>query len=244
MNAVALRPTYKVRQLDRSLGGSKLLGLDWAGEAWCSVPVMTIDQFLPESSNHQPLTELKLQHSERGIHGLFRAQDQYVQCVQSQFQDRVARDNCVEIYFMPKPERDPGPFPHPSYINLEMSGNGTLLSYYIRDSERHLDAFKDFDPLSIQEGHEIEIESSLPAVVYPEIETKMEWFLEFFLPYSLLERFFGTLHSEQSSLSSLSWACNAFKCTEDSSHPHWASWAPCSEFNFHRPEDFGSLVFD
>jgi len=36
---------------------------------------------------------------------------------------------------------------------------------------------------------------------------------------------------------------NFFKCGDETSHPHWASWSPISEeLNFHRPETFGSIV--
>jgi hypothetical protein len=38
------------------------------------------------------------------------------------------------------------------------------------------------------------------------------------------------------------WRVNAFKCGDETSHPHWASWAPIGEaLNFHQPEYFGWL---
>ena len=37
---------------------------------------------------------------------------------------------------------------------------------------------------------------------------------------------------------------NFFKCADDSSHPHWASWAPIGEaLNFHQPQYFAPLRF-
>jgi hypothetical protein len=38
------------------------------------------------------------------------------------------------------------------------------------------------------------------------------------------------------------WRANAFKCGDQTSHPHWASWAPIGEaLNFHQPGRFGWL---
>ena len=40
------------------------------------------------------------------------------------------------------------------------------------------------------------------------------------------------------------WRGNFFKCVEENSHPHWASWSPVDEFNFHLPQCFGVLRFE
>ena len=41
------------------------------------------------------------------------------------------------------------------------------------------------------------------------------------------------------------WRGNAFKCGDETSHPHWASWAPIGEaLNFHQPRCFGALEFE
>lgn len=223
--------------------GGRELDLDWQGRHWRDVPVMTINQFLEESSSHRPLTELKLQHSPLGIYGLFRAEDRYVQCTQTQFQDRVCRDACVEVYFMPQPERDRGSYPHAPYINLEISGNGTLLSYLIRDAQRTEDGFADYVPLSAEHGEQIRIESTLPGYVFPEVQSPMEWYLAFFLPYSVMEAYLPGFQNPEGGAKGQTWRGNGFKCTEDSSHPHWSSWQPCSAFNFHEPQDFGELRF-
>jgi hypothetical protein len=40
------------------------------------------------------------------------------------------------------------------------------------------------------------------------------------------------------------WHANFYKCGDHTSHKHWASWQPVKELNFHRPEDFGDIVFE
>jgi hypothetical protein len=41
-----------------------------------------------------------------------------------------------------------------------------------------------------------------------------------------------------------SWRGNFFKCAEEISHPHWASWSPVDELNFHLPRCFGTIHFE
>lgn len=218
--------------------------LDWSGDCWANTSIISIDQFLPESSRHRPLTQLKLQYDDRGIFGFFRARDRYVRCVQTNFQDMVCKDSCVEIFLQPHPELLPEGRAHAGYINFEISGSGTLLSYHIRDAERTVDGFKDFEKLTSDDGGKILIKSTLPKTVYPEIEEPLEWCLAFHLPFDVMEKYLGPLRDSASGVSGQRWGMNAFKCTEDSSHPHWASWQQCSSFNFHEPSDFGYLLFE
>jgi hypothetical protein len=207
------------------------LSADWSAPAWQAAEIIRIEQFRPESSEHRPLTEARLLYSAEGIHGIFRAQDRYVRCVHTQFQDMVCKDSCVEVYFHPRPEL--------GYLNLEMSGNGTLLSYYITDAERAPGGFKEFVKLTPEQGRQVAIRSTLPAVVEPELSEPTEWCLQFFLPFALLEAYVGPLGT----LSGQAWRCNLFKCADETSHPHWASWQPVPELNFHMPENFGVIRF-
>jgi hypothetical protein len=67
-----------------------------------------------------------------------------------------------------------------------------------------------------------------------------EWLLEFFIPFALLEKYvgpFGHVYNQE-------WRANFQKCADDTSHPHWASWAPIDELNFHLPHCFGTIRFD
>src|ERR1035438_4954679 len=61
--------------------------------------------------------------------------------------------------------------------------------------------------------------------------------LSFWIPLALFAHYLGPLGTLQGQV----WRGNFFKCAEENSHPHWASWLPVDEFNFHRPNCFGSL---
>lgn len=211
------------------------LTADWWAPVWQQADVITIDQFREESSRHRPITEARLLYSAAGIHGIFRVQDRYVRCVHTQFQDLVCKDSCVEVYFHPQTGQREGN----GYLNLEMSGNGTLLSYYITNAERAPGGFKEFVKLTPEQGRQVAIRTTLPPVVEPELSEPTEWCLQFFLPFSVLEEYVGPLGSP----SGQTWRCNLFKCADESSHPHWASWQPVPELNFHMPETFGVIRF-
>ena len=93
--------------------------------------------------------------------------------------------------------------------------------------------------LVIKLGKQVQVKSSLPQVVEPEITAPVRWTLQFFIPFSVLEAFTGPLDA----VSGQVWRGNFFKCATEVSHPHWAAWSPVDEFNFHLPRCFGWLFF-
>lgn len=208
------------------------LNADWQDPVWQLAKPIPIDQFREESSDHRPITTAKLLYNEAGIHGIFYVEDQYVRCVQEQLHDLVCKDSCVEVYFHPKAEL--------GYMNFEISGNTTLLSYYITDTEGAPTSFKEFVKITEAQSQQVSIVSSLPERVEPEITKPKVWTLQFFVPFSLFADYMGNLGP----IKGQQWRCNLFKCGDETSHPHWASWQPVPELNFHAPETFGHIVFD
>ena len=83
------------------------------------------------------------------------------------------------------------------------------------------------ETLKVQLLQQIELEIATPVV----------WTVGFSIPLALFEHYVGPLGT----LAGQVWRSNFFKCAEENSRPHWASWSPVDEFNFHRPNCFGSL---
>lgn len=203
----------------------------WDGAAWHRVPTLRIANFRVESSSHRPWTTLKLLHSSDGLHGLFMVRDRYIRCIRNRFQDQVYKDSCVEFFAQPKPGR--------GYFNFEFNCGGTLLATYIVNPTRVKSGFKDFTPLSLEDARQIQIFHSLPEVIDPEIPDETLWFVEFCIPYTLFEKYVGPT----APVAGQTWRANFYKCADESSHPHWAAWAPVDEMNFHLPRCFGHLHF-
>ncbi len=219
--------TYLVKNINQTPG----FACDWDDPAWQTAETAEVAHFYPASSDHHPLTRVRAIYDSSGIHGIFQVQDQYVRCINNGFQEPVWQDACVEFFVKPKTG--------PGYFNFEMNCGGALLSYFIIDPTPVGDAFVNYIELPPEDGSQVRIQTSLPVMVEPEIVTPVTWTLRFFVPFALLEKYVGFLGD----LAGQEWRANFNKCAENNSHPHWATWQPLTELNFHSPGEFGILKF-
>ena len=215
----------------RTVSAAPCLDADWQDSAWVGAETLEVSCFRPESSDHRPHTLARLLRDANGLHGIFRVEDRYVRCVRTQYGDEVWKDSCVEFFAQPKSGR--------GYFNFEFNCGGAFLCSYILNPERTPDGFKEYARLPASIGRTIQVRSSLAARIDPEISDPVVWTLQFLIPFAVFEDYVGPLGE----VSGQTWRGNFFKCAEENSHPHWASWAPVDEFNFHRPQCFGTLRF-
>lgn len=221
-------PAYTVRAANPAPD----LGDGWSHPAWGSANTAAVNHFRPESSAHRPRTVVRLLHGARGICGIFHIDDQYVRSVRTGYLEEVWKDSCVEFFMQPRSDR--------GYFNLEMNAGGAHLCYYIEDPTRTAQGFRKFTPLPAEEGRAILVRSSLPKTIDPEVKEPLSWELNFFIPFAVWEKYVGPLGG----MSGQSGRGNFYKCAEDLSHPHWASWSPVDELNFHLPRCFGAFHFE
>jgi len=200
-----------------------------APEAWPRLPVAAVNHFLPQSSPHRPRTVVRLAHDGQSIYGRFEVDDQYVRSVRTGYGSEVWKDSCVEFFVEPKVGC--------GYFNFEFNCGGAFLVNHIVDPTRTAEGFKEFTRLPESLARQVRVRASLPQVVELEITQPTNWSLEFQIPFGLFENYIGPL----SDVSGQTWRGNFFKCAEENSHPHWATWSPVSEFNFHLPQCFGTL---
>lgn len=208
------------------------LEVNWQNRVWLTSETLEIKSFRRESSAHRPKTFARLLYDDRTIHGIFHVKDQYVRCTRTNYGDEVWKDSCVEFFIQPKADK--------GYFNFEFNCGGSLLCSYITDPTRTKDGFKKFVKLSPEFGNKIKIRSTLPLKTAPEITKPLDWSLQFSIPFAVLENFVGPLGE----VSGQTWRGNFFKCAEEVSHPHWASWSPVDAFNFHLPRCFGAIHFE
>ena len=221
-------PYYKIlftRQLPEMRGF-------WDGAIWRQAQPLAVDCFRPEGSDHRPRTQCKLLYDEQKIYGIFRVEDQYVRCNHTPFQSDAWKDSCVEFFVQPKDSS--------GYFNFEFNCGGALLASYVTDPTRVEGCLKEFTPLTPHDDGQIRRFASLPAVVEPEVSTPIVWYLEFCIPLSVLEKHVGPLRKIKGQV----WRANFYKCGNETSHPHWASWSPLAARNFHDPASFGKLTFE
>jgi hypothetical protein len=205
---------------------------EWDGSIWSQVESLEIMHFRPEGSDHRPRTLARLLYDDYGLRGIYQVHDRFVRCVHSGYQVPCYLDSCVEIFLQPKADR--------GYLNFEFNCGGSLLCYHILDPRRIPGGFREFTPLPEADLRQVKVYHSLPSLIEPEITEPTEWHLEFMIPFSLLEKWVSPL----APVGGQEWRVNLYKCGDETSHPHWGSWAPLDEFNFHLPHCFQTLRFE
>lgn len=204
----------------------------WPTPEWEHVGSISVDNFLKESSDHRPVTRVKAVHDNASIHIFFKVNDRYVRSTRTKYLDDVWNDSCVEWFVQTVHDR--------GYFNFEINCGGVLYASYIEDPTRINGAIKKFTCLPADLAAMIDIRHTLPSVVDPEITEPIEWSIELSVPISVLEHFAGPIGM----LSGQIWRANFNKCADKTSHPAWATWNPVTELNFHRPWEFGEIVFE
>jgi len=205
---------------------------EWESTPWNYAEAGTIAHFTPRSSSHRPRVQFRLLYDPEWIYLIFRVEDRYVRCVHTGFNDPVCRDSCTEFFVEPPLNK--------GYLNFEINCGGAMLCYHIEDATRTPDGFAKYSPLTPEEGALVRIYHSIPEVVEPEITEEVTWVNEVHIPIRLFEGRFGPLGD----LAGQEWRGNLYKCGDETSHPHWATWAPIEGGNFHQPRFFGPLRFE
>ncbi len=203
----------------------------WDDAVWGPTPALAVDCFRPEGSHHRPRTLCKLLYNEEKIFGIFRVEDQFVRCRHTAFQSDVWKDSCVEFFVQPQNCK--------GYFNFEFNCGGALLASYVTDPTRVNGRLAQYTPLGPDDDRKILRHASQPPVVEPETTAPLTWYLGFVLPFAVMEKYAGPREDGKPRI----WRGNFYKCGNDTSHPHWASWQPLAGRNFHDPDSFGELVF-
>jgi hypothetical protein len=195
--------------------------------------VASVAHFHPRSSEHRPRVTFSMEYDDAGVSIAFDVADRYVVCRRTKRQEMVCRDSCVEAFLQPKPNS--------GYFNFETNCGGTMLAFYVTDATRVPGTgLAAFEPVADELLDRVRIEHTMPPRVEPEIASPVEWNVRVFVPNELFERYVGPLEPP----ARRRWRGNFFKCADESSHPHWASWNPIGEeLNFHSPEHFAAIRF-
>jgi hypothetical protein len=207
---------------------------DWDGPAWRDAAVADITHFHAASSDHRPRAQAKMLYDESGIYLHFRVSDRFVVCQRAEPQSMVCKDSCVEAFLQPAPTS--------GYFNFEMNCGGTMLAYYVTDPTRRPGGgLEQAEPVAADLLRDVRIFHSIPQSLPQEIAEPLEWSVEYFVPNGFFERYIGKLPPA----ADRRWRGNFYKCADESSHPHWGSWAPIgAELNFHQPEFFAPIRFE
>ena len=222
----ASRRTYHVV----SLPAAPPAGSPFTVAPWADVTPLRLENFHIDSSNHRPSVEVKIATSPNHLHLCWEIKDQFVRSVETTMNGYVSKDSCVEFFFAP-PESL-------GYFNLEINAGGIAHCSFIEDPRIVNGTFARRRMLNLDDLRQITIHSTLPPVIDPEIATPVTWELTTDIPLEVLRRYAGPALLLQGP-----WRANFYKCADQTSHPHWASWASTGAKKwFHQPELFGTLM--
>lgn len=203
---------------------------DWNKAAWKDVTPVTLEYYMGKEPAHQPKAQAKVAYDDRYIYLIWKIEDQYVLARRTQHKQDVWRDSCAEFFFTPG-----GDPLERGYFNLETNCAGVkLLEAHIPSKKRENFTAEDFASIVTA--------NSLKGPIDPEMDKPTTWTLEYKIPFSLLER---VIKIERPG-PGVTWRANFYKCADQSSHPHWITWAPVTnpKPSFHLPKYFGILEFE
>jgi len=203
---------------------------EWESKQWKKIKSISLKNHMGEKPLHFPETSVKLQYDNENIYVIFKVLDKYVKAVEKNTNGKICLDSCVEFFFSPGPDTDRG------YFNFEANCNGVFLFEYHTDGGK-INAF-----VKPEDYKQVKIVRSLERNVEQEISEPVEWSLEYRIPISVLNKY---MKVEKPS-PGLTWRANFYKCADNTSHPHWLTWAPVNypKPKFHLPEFFGRIEFE
>lgn len=203
---------------------------DWNGDGYKNADILNLTKFMGAKPEHFPKVQTKLLYDNENIYVFFKVDDQYVKAAYNKLHDPVCRDSCVEFFFTPSEDISKG------YFNVEINCGGTMLMFHqtVRNENRV--------DISEDDCKKIKISTSMPKLVDPEIIKPITWTLKYALPIEILENYAKIEKPAQG----IKWRANFYKCADSTSHPHWLTWAKVEKPkpDFHRPEFFGTIIFD
>jgi len=217
--------TYQVQKISASFK----IDAQWDKTPWTTIKPLLLQNYMGDKPEHMPAVQAKVAYDDLAIYVIFRVEDQFVRAIRTNHQEGVFKDSCVEFFFSPEDHSNDG------YFNLEMNCGGTMLFHHQlkpRTGSVHI---------SEDDIAKVEVAHSLPSVVDPEIQIPTVWTVEYRIPFEILEKYHDLIPPTAGSI----WRGNFYKCADETSHPHWLTWAPVDfpRPNFHIPAFFGKLRF-
>ncbi len=217
---------YKVARLKKPMK----IDANWDKKQWKNIKVLEITNYMGTIPAFRPAAKAKLMYDKDNVYVIFQVQDRYVRCLTDKINGPVYKDSAVEFFFAPDQN-----IPL-KYFNLETNCGGTPLLFY------NLIPRRDSRQLEIEDIKKVEIVTSLPKVIDPEMSEPVTWTIEYKIPFAVLEKYASITRPEKG----VEWRANFYKIAENSSNPHYITWSvvELEKPNFHAPKFFGKLVFE
>lgn len=217
--------TYDVQRLSEPMR----IDANWSKAQWQRAAEIPVQRVMGPVQAFMPTVRAKMMYDDRYVYVIFRVEDKFVRSVATSINGRIWEDSCVEFFFAPDVTNPM------AYFNLEINAGGYPL-FHVKDPKRPGAPLPSDDDI-----RKIEIVSTMPRTVDPEIQKPTVWSLEYRIPVEMLTRYAGVRQPAPG----VTWNGNFYKCGDKTSNPHWLTWSEVGNPtpNFHLPQFFGELRF-
>lgn len=173
---------------------------------------------------YRPVVKFRIGHVSDEIWLRFYVQEKHIMALETRTNGDVYKDSCVEFFISPDGK---------NYYNFEFNCIGTIHAGY--GAGRH-----NRTPVPVEIAEKIGVASSLGNKTFAEKTGNFEWELMIRIPVSCF------VFSNLDSFDGLKATANFYKCGDDTSEPHYVTWNPVETASpdYHRPEYFGSILFE
>lgn len=189
---------------------------------WETIPVMPIDN-QPWGEPVDISAQAQICWDEENLYIRQEAWEKRIRREENGPLCRVCNDSCLEFFFRPTERMD--------FFNFEINPNRAIYLGYGNGQDTLLRInFQSKRDTIMQEKLDIQTEI-----------TETGWVLTYKIPFAFVRRFFPEFQPE----AGLQAYGNAYKCGDETEQIHYIAWNPIDwpEPAFHRPEQFGRLIF-
>ncbi len=194
--------------------------------AWARAGIARIAHYPWYRAGDRQDTEVRLLHDPEALHVLFVATDRHISAQPRELNGPVCVDSCVEFFANPWP--DDGL----SYFNLEINCCGAVhFGFGPHMMQRWL--------ATPAQAARLTVRTTFSGPAKDECPSDREWRVYARLPLDLLQEFCARRLAFSGR-----WSGNFYRCG-GKTDPQYACWNPIAweRPNFHRPEQFGDLMF-
>ena len=210
----------------KSINVPKIIPTEDLNKIFDTLPNNSIDSCnWPEQYPYTPEASFRIFHDGNNIYIKFFVKENDIKASVCEDQGRTWTDPCVEFFVSPQGNLD--------YYNFECTCIGKLLLAW-----HPYGAAK--EPASQEVLDSVKRIASLGTTPFPLREGEHEWSVIEIIPATALFR------SAIDTLDGKEMTANFYKCGDELPTPHFISWNEIKweEPSFHRPEQFGKLIFE
>lgn len=185
-----------------------------SADTWSSAPVAMLDVMCYPEFPSPYKTEAQLVYNEKALYVHMKTTERQLRAVRNHRNEEVCEDSCMEFFIAPDADDI-------RYFNFEINPIGTLLLYVCN---RRIEMVPTTDDARI---------FNIKSII-----TNDGWELFYEIPFSFMTKYFKKI--------SPTVIANFYKCGEKTEPRHFSAWNKPADapHDFHRPEDFGQLIFE